>query len=118
MAKNLVALSQEKGSNQLELAENAIHLSLQGKGGVGKSLVASILAQYFRDQSLQVKCIDTDPVNQTLAQYHALSSEHLELMRDSYIDQRGLDVLMERLLTEQGLFVIDIRARADGSDPQ
>lgn len=25
----------------------AIHLSLQGKGGVGKSLVASILAQYL-----------------------------------------------------------------------
>jgi type IV secretory pathway VirB10-like protein len=29
-----------------------IHLTLQGKGGVGKSLVASILAQYFRHQEL------------------------------------------------------------------
>ena len=26
----------------------SVHLSLQGKGGVGKSLVASLLAQYFR----------------------------------------------------------------------
>jgi Mrp family chromosome partitioning ATPase len=25
-----------------------IHLTLRGKGGVGKSMVASILAQYFR----------------------------------------------------------------------
>src|SRR4051812_14654472 len=38
---------------------NSIHLSLQGKGGVGKSLVASILAQYFRARGLAVRCIDT-----------------------------------------------------------
>jgi hypothetical protein len=29
-------------------AAPTIHLTLQGKGGVGKSLVSSILAQYFR----------------------------------------------------------------------
>ena len=35
-----------------------IHLSLQGKGGVGKSLVASILAQYFTARNRPVQCID------------------------------------------------------------
>ena len=35
------------GSNR-EAEPTSIHLSLQGKGGVGKSLVASLLAQYFR----------------------------------------------------------------------
>jgi len=33
-----------------DVATGSIHLSLQGKGGVGKSLVASILAQYFRQR--------------------------------------------------------------------
>ena len=45
----------------------AIHVSLQGKGGVGKSLIASVLAQYFITQGHRVQCIDTDPVNHTLS---------------------------------------------------
>jgi Mrp family chromosome partitioning ATPase len=33
-------------------AAGAIHIVLQGKGGVGKSFVALHLAQYFADQGL------------------------------------------------------------------
>src|ERR1700737_1442324 len=84
-----------------------IHLSLQGKGGVGKSLIASILAQYFLHHGVEIHCLDTDPVNQTLSQYSALGAEHLELMRDGRIDSRGFDALMERLLTEDGIFIVD-----------
>ncbi len=90
-----------------ETGETAIHLSLQGKGGVGKSLVASILAQYFRARGGDLKAVDTDPVNHTLAQYQQLDVQCLELLRDGGIDQRGFDVLMERLLTESGTFVVD-----------
>jgi hypothetical protein len=86
---------------------NSIHLSLQGKGGVGKSLVASILAQYFRDRGREVRCIDTDPINNTLFQYKALDVSRLELLHDSTIDQRGFDRLIERLLTEDSTFVVD-----------
>lgn len=86
---------------------NSIHLSLQGKGGVGKSLIASILAQYFRDRGREIHCIDTDPVNSTLFQYKALEVSRLELLRDGAIDQRGFDTLMERLLTEDSTFVVD-----------
>src|SRR6185312_5502499 len=70
-------------------------------------LMASILAQYFVENSRKVECIDTDPVNQTFSQYRALNTRHIELMRDGNIDQRGFDGLMERLLTEDGVFVID-----------
>lgn len=86
---------------------NSIHLSLQGKGGVGKSLIASILAQYFRDRGRELRCIDTDPVNSTMFQYKALGVSRLELLRDGSIDQRGFDALMERLLTEDATFVVD-----------
>lgn len=93
--------------SETEPGRNAIHLSLQGKGGVGKSFVASILAQYFAARGRTIRCIDTDPVNTTLFQYKALGVIHLELLRDGGIDQRGFDDLMERLLTEDATFVID-----------
>ncbi len=89
------------------IANGSIHLSLQGKGGVGKSLIASILAQYFRQKGRDVQCIDTDPVNQTLAQYRALRAQHLELLQDGQVDQRRFDVLLERILTEEAVFVVD-----------
>lgn len=84
-----------------------IHLSLQGKGGVGKSLAASILAQYFMARGKPVRCIDTDPVNKTLSQYEALQAKPLMLLRDGIVDQRAFDQLMETLLTEEGTFVVD-----------
>ncbi len=87
--------------------EHAIHMSLQGKGGVGKSLVASILAQYMQNTNRQTECIDTDPVNRTLSQYKAVNASRLELLRNGNVDPRGFDVLMERLLTEDATFVID-----------
>ncbi len=88
-------------------AATTIHLLLQGKGGVGKSFVASILAQYFASRRLAVNCIDTDPINATLAKYPAFSAQRLELMRDTVIDTRVFDDLSERVLTEEGIFVID-----------
>lgn len=88
--------------------EGEIHLSLQGKGGVGKSLVASLLAQYFRHRrNVAVRCIDTDPVNQTFSQYRELQVNRLELLRDGSVDQRAFDGLMEDLLTGEGTYVID-----------
>lgn len=90
-----------------EPATSAIHLTLQGKGGVGKSLVASILAQYFRHHGREVHCIDSDPVNQTFSQYAELGAEHLALMRNGRIDSAGFDVLIDRLLAEDGIFIVD-----------
>jgi hypothetical protein len=87
----------------------AIHLMLQGKGGVGKSLMASILAQYFKRAGRDVRCVDTDPINRTFAQYAALGADRLQL-RDEHnrIDQRAFDALMERFLTEENAtFVVD-----------
>ena len=42
-----------------------IHIILQGKGGVGKSLIAAVLAQYKASKGQNPLCIDTDPVNAT-----------------------------------------------------
>jgi hypothetical protein len=88
----------------------SVHLSLQGKGGVGKSLVASVLCQYFVSQARGLHAVDADPVNQTLAEYRALGVERMNLLKDGNVDQREFDVLMERILTETGTFVVDTGA--------
>src|SRR6516164_10830880 len=96
------------GTNGIEHT-GAIHLTLQGKGGVGKSLVASVLAQYLREKGKEVRCIDTDPVNRTFAQYSALRADRLNL-RDEHnrIEQRAFDSLMDRFLNEDtATFVVD-----------
>jgi hypothetical protein len=87
----------------------AIHFMLQGKGGVGKSLVASMLAQYFASRELDVRCFDTDPINATFAAYKELNVTTLDIMQDEDIDPRGFDQLMEKLLIlpEEAQAVVD-----------
>lgn len=41
--------------------ETMVHLILQGKGGVGKSMIAAILGQYFRAQGLPGMAICGSP---------------------------------------------------------
>ena len=87
-----------------------VHFTLQGKGGVGKSLVSSLLAQYLQRCDKPVSCIDTDPINDTLNQYRGLEVEHLDLMRDGRVDERAFDELMERVLSDHRSFIVDCGA--------
>ena len=87
-----------------------IHLVLQGKGGVGKSLVSSLIFQYLLAKGHPVSGIDTDPVNNTLAGYKELNVTTLDILHGDNVDQRRLDELMEMVLkdkTEDRHFVID-----------
>ena len=88
----------------------SIHISLQGKGGVGKSLISAILSQYLSSRGNDVSGIDADPVNHTLAEYHGLAVGRLNLLKEGSVDQREFDLLMERFLTEHGTFVVDTGA--------
>lgn len=75
-----------------------IHMVLQGKGGVGKSLSASLLTQFFLERGRPVQCIDTDPVNATLAGYKAFSATTLDIMHGDDVDPRRFDHLVEVIL--------------------
>jgi cellulose biosynthesis protein BcsQ len=75
-------------------ALGAIHMVLQAKGGVGKSFVASHLAQYFADQGLPTAAFDSDPATPTLANYRALNVRYVNLMTDDDdLDAMRFDVL-------------------------
>jgi len=90
---------------------DAIHFILQGKGGVGKSLTAALLAQYLKSQETdptRVYCADTDPVNDTFARYDAFGAQRFKILNnDKNIDPRAFDALVETLLEHEGSAVID-----------
>jgi len=87
-----------------------VHFTLQGKGGVGKSLVSSLTAQYLRVSEKSLRCIDTDPVNDTLTQVRGLNAEHLNLMRNGRVDERVFDDLIGNILEDPVSFVVDTGA--------
>lgn len=86
-----------------------VHLILQGKGGVGKSLIASLLAQHYLARGITPICIDTDPVNQTFAGYKAFAAQQLKLMNGDDLDPRAFDQLVEQVVgaKDDAVFVID-----------
>ena len=88
----------------------SVHLVLQGKGGVGKSFVSAILAQYFRTKSAPVHCLDTDPVNATFAQYRRLDAEHLKVLKRGTVNEKHFDMFVERVCRGQGVFIVDTGA--------
>ena len=79
-------------------APGAIHIVLQSKGGVGKSFVASHLAQYFADQGLPTAVFDSDPATPTLANYRALGARYLNFMVDDDLDVTQFDVLANEIV--------------------
>jgi len=101
----------EEGTNRT--VQPTVHLVLQGKGGIGKSVVASWLAEFLISRGQPVRCIDGDPVNRSLGQYKALAAEKLDLVNQEGLLQRArYDALMERFMTEDAVFLVDSGATA------
>lgn len=84
-----------------------IHLILQGKGGVGKSMIAATLAQYKINKGQTPLCIDTDPVNCTFEGYKALGVKHLDIMEANEINSRNFDKLIELVAPSTNDVIID-----------
>ena len=84
-----------------------VHLVLQGKGGIGKSLAASYMVQYHRHIGKPVKAFDADPVNASLAAMPGLDAQRVALVVDDAIDVKAADQFIEMLLTYDEDVVID-----------
>lgn len=86
---------------------NTTHWSLQGKGGVGKSFLATILTQYLKARSQEPVCADTDPVNSTFHQMKALDVALVPITDGGTVVQRLFDPLFETILTTEAVTVVD-----------
>lgn len=76
-----------------------IHFILQGKGGVGKSMVAILLYQGIRHFNKEVIAYDTDPVNATLKSFQEFNVTDIDIMENGKIAERKFDLLLEGLMT-------------------
>lgn len=73
------------------------HFVLQGKGGVGKSFVANLLAQSLIAKGAPALCIDTDPVNGTLHAFASLGVQRINILEGDEINTRQFDLLIEAI---------------------
>lgn len=88
---------------------SAIHIVLQGKGGVGKTLISSLIFQYLTCKGYNVFGIDTDQVNSTFKGFSQLNVTVLDI-GDNFdnIDQRKFDSMIDMIEScedEQNLII-------------
>ncbi len=88
---------------------DTVHFILQGKGGIGKTLVSTILAQWLADKDdAPLRCYDTDQENATFSRYKAMQVKHVPVMTEARaIDPKRFDALMIDILEQEGNCVID-----------
>ena len=84
-----------------------LHFVLQGKGGVGKTVVALLLSQFIEENGEPVICVDTDPVNASLSSLSSMNPERVSIFAGKKVDTRALDLFTEKLLTADAHFVVD-----------
>ena len=90
------------------MQEPWVHLIVQGKGGIGKSLTASWLAQYLQAKGRKLRGIDTDPINPTFAGYAGLPVVHVRFTDAAMnVDKRQFDAFMDILIEHDGDMVVD-----------
>lgn len=91
------------------MIKNSVNLILQGKGGVGKSFISSMLAQYFSDfKGVEMVGADTDPVNRSFESIKKLNAVGIDILKDGTIIQSKFDSLFENIINlTESTFVVD-----------
>lgn len=87
--------------------------TIMAKGGVGKSFVTWVLAQYHMKNGRGTYFADTDPSNATFSSYPGIAAKHINIAdAQSNIDQGAFDVLVNDIVNHDGYSVIDTGAPA------
>lgn len=118
MPDALNQISQSETENNLsmdsssERSRDAINFVFQGKGGIGKTLAASWIAEHLREIGRNVLCIDADPQQKTLAKIKALDVRPVKLIFKDKTGQTRLntpemDSLFSEMLDGEGSVVFD-----------
>ncbi|MCJ7602142.1 MAG: conjugal transfer protein TraL, partial [Desulfobulbaceae bacterium] len=84
-----------------------LHLTLQGKGGVGKTLVTTLLAQYLLSKDITPLCVDTDPVNRSFTGFETLGVRPLNILENDKVDTRKFDELVDMIMEHESDCVVD-----------
>jgi hypothetical protein len=88
-----------------------VNFTVNGKGGVGKTLISWVMAQFHQSTEKALYCADTDPTNASFARFKALGVEHILVTdKNMIVDKGRFDGLMEKLFAHPGESVIDTGA--------
>lgn len=86
----------------------AIHFTLTGKGGVGKSWITAALANFLKKSETELFAADTDPSNPTFASIKYFDAKHINIMTETMnVDRSYFDELIENLVSHDGNCVVD-----------
>jgi cellulose biosynthesis protein BcsQ len=87
-------------------------MTLGDKGGIGKSFIAALIAQYYLDNvtDVDLTCLDLDPKNKTFSRYAGLDVDFLDVQTDGDIDKMKFDLFVNRVLTagDKGEVIADV----------
>ncbi|MEJ2125201.1 MAG: conjugal transfer protein TraL [Alphaproteobacteria bacterium] len=91
-------------------APRQVHLALNPKGGVGKSLISIFVSQFLKSKGDPVLCFDADATTATFSGFKALDVKRIEMRDGQTIDERRLDEVMDPLLNENAHIILDTGA--------
>lgn len=85
------------------------HFVMQSKGGAGKSVCATLLAQYLDTVTEgNVSLIDTDPSNKTLGSYQSLNVQMIDVIGDNnLVDQSKFDGFINDFIENDKAMLVD-----------
>lgn len=97
-----------------QVTSNDVHIIIQEKGGVGKTLVASILAQYLVAHKgvCNLRCLDIDASNNSLSNYAALNAVALNLLKNGVITRQSFDPFYAIMAETEDAILADIGTSA------
>ncbi|HKQ68186.1 MAG TPA: hypothetical protein VJT73_02545 [Polyangiaceae bacterium] len=84
-----------------------IHLIGGEKGGVGKSVLARVLSQYFIDRNMAYAGVDADTSHGALVRYYGDFTQAIDLRRLDSADQ-----IMDRALAAERRVLVDLPAQS------
>jgi len=83
-----------------------IHIVLQGKGGVGKSVVSRLLIEHLIKSDRKYKAFDADAVNNSLKAVEGYDVDVVKLVDGSELDPRKFDDLVNEILELEDTSVV------------
>ena len=93
------------------LSRKSLHMTLCGKGGVGKSVIARLLTEYLPEKDEAPLAFDADPVNASFAAVRDFDVEKVTLIdADQQINPGFFDQLVLRIVDSNRSVVLDTGA--------
>lgn len=86
---------------------NSTHIFLQKKGGIGKTLTASMFMQYMKSLGIAIDGVDADPQAPKLSLIKALNVPVLPLILHGEIQQNAFDPAFSHIVQSSGATLVD-----------